>query len=153
MTPEEIRLEIVVDPVLVALVPDTEAIAAALSTRHTRLIERLITERRILSVLGLVDGEAFLSALETFATQLLPDAHPLKAAQPGLKRVLSWLKTPDGLDVGDPLAQQMLQALAGAGVVNATHAQLVMDLARVPVTVSEWDVRRALWADDGTLLI
>lgn len=153
MEPDVIRAAVVADPVLMALVPDTAAIAAALSAQHTRLMERLITERRVLSVLGLADGEAFLSALEAFAVQTLPDAHPLKAAQPGLKRVLSWLKTADGVDVGDPLAQQMLNALAATGVVNASHAQLVMDLARVPVVVDETDVRRALWADDGTFLI
>jgi hypothetical protein len=153
MLPAEIRAEIVADPAIAALVPDTVAIAAALSANRTKLAPRNITERRIIAALGLVDGDAFLSALEAFTTATLDPAHPLKPYQPGLKRVLSWLRTDEGLDVGDPLAQQMLASLAAVGVVDSAASVTVRALALVPDPVPELEVRRAIFADDGSLLV
>lgn len=153
MTATEIRAAIVADPAVLALVPDTGAIAAALSAGRTKVQPRMITERRIIAALGLVDGDAFLTALEGVGSTTLPDAHPLKPYQKGLARVITWLKTDEGLDVGDPLAQQMLTVLGAAGVVNEAHATVIKALALVADPVSELDVRRALFADDGTLLV
>lgn len=153
MTADEIRAAITSDPAILALMPDTAAVASALSVGRTTLVEKLITERRIIGTLGLVDGHAFLSGLEQFGDALLPDDHPLKAHQPGLGRVLEWLKSDGGLDVGSPLAQQMLTVLAQLGVVSADSAAIVKALARVPDPLPEIDVRRAVFADDGTPLV
>jgi hypothetical protein len=153
MTHEEIRTAIKNTPALKALVPNTTAIAEALSANRTKLGERLITERRIMSALGIEAGEAFLSALEAFGVATLAADHPLKAAQPGLKRVLAWLKTDQGIDVGDPLAQQMLTVLAQLNIVDTASANTVKALARVADPVAEFDVRLAVFADNGTLLV
>ncbi|MCO4101732.1 MAG: hypothetical protein HEQ38_20535 [Gemmatimonas sp.] len=153
MTADEIRAAITSDPAILALMPDTVAIAAALSAGRTRLVERLITERRILSTLGVVDGAAFLSALEAFAAATLPEQHPLALYHAGIARAVGWLKTDDGIDIGDATSQAMLDALAAAGVVTVESAAIVKALARVPAPLSELDVRRAVFADDGSPLV
>ncbi|MCO4101068.1 MAG: hypothetical protein HEQ38_17075 [Gemmatimonas sp.] len=153
MTADEIRAAITSDPAILALMPDTVAIAAALSAGRTRLVERLITERRILSTLGVVDGAVFLSALEAFAAAALPDEHPLAPYHAGIARAIGWLKTDDGIDIGDATSQAMLDALAAAGVVTVESAAIVKALARVPAPLSELDVRRAVFADDGSPLV
>ncbi len=153
MTPDAIRAAIQADETAAALLPDTAAVAAALSSGRTRLTERLISERRILSALGVIDGAAFLDALDAFAASTLAEGHPLAPYQSGIRRAVGWLKTPEGLDIGDPASQAMLTALAAAGVVTQASADTVMALARVPDPVSEFDVRRAVFADDGSLLV
>jgi hypothetical protein len=153
MTAAEIRTAITNDPAVLALMPDTVAITAALSAGRTRLVERLITERRILSTLGVVAGASFLSALESFAATALPNEHPLAPYHAGIARAVGWLKTDDGIDIGDPTSQAMLDALAAAGVVTEESAAIVKALARVPAPLSEIDVRRAVFADDGTPLV
>jgi hypothetical protein len=153
MTIEEIRQAITASPVLKGMLPDTHAIAAALSEGRTKLVPTLITERRILSELGVVEGEQFLSSLEAFAADTLPNEHPLKAFHPGIKRAIGWLKSPQGIDVGDAMSQTMLNALAAAQVVTTTSATKVRNLAVVTDPVSEMDVRKAVWDDYGTVLI
>lgn len=153
MTGDEIRAAIANNAGIAALIPNTVAIAAALSVGRSKLTERLITERRILSTLGVVDGAAFLGALEAFASTTLADAHPLKAYHAGIARAIGWLKTTEGIDVGDPMSQSMLTILAQASVVTSASADAVKSLARVPDPISEIDVRRAIFADDGSLLV
>ena len=53
MTADEIRAAIAADPALQALVPDTQAIAAALSVGRTRYVETQIGVGTIIEVLGL----------------------------------------------------------------------------------------------------
>lgn len=153
MTAAEIRAAISAAPAIAALLPDTAAVAAALSVGRTRLVERNITERRIIAELGPVDGDAFLTALESFVAATLPPQHPLAAYQGGIRRAVTWLKSPVGLDVGNAHSQQMLDAMAAAGIVTAASAATVKALGREPAPVSEFDVRRAVFADDGTLLV
>jgi hypothetical protein len=153
MTAAEIRTAITNDPAVLALMPDTVAITAALSAGRTTLTLTMITERRILSALGVVAGAVFLDALDAFAAATLPPEHPLAAYHSGIRRAVGWLKTDDGIDIGDPTSQAMLDALAAAGVVTAESAAIVKGIARVPDPLSELDVRRAVFADDGTPLV
>lgn len=153
MTPDAIRAAIQADETIAALLPDTAAVAAALSHGRTRLTERLITERRILSALGVIEGAAFLDALDAFAASTLPDGHPLAPYHAGITRAVGWLKTSEGIDIGDAASQAMLTALAAAGVVTQESASTIMALAQVPDPIPEFDVRRAVFADDGSLLV
>ena len=153
MTAAEIRAAITNDSAVLALMPDTVAITAALSAGRITLTLTMITERRILSVLGVVAGAVFLDALDAFAAATLPPEHPLAAYHSGIRRAVGWLNTDDGIDIGDPTSQAMLDALAAAGVVTAESAAIVKSLARVPAPLSELDVRRAVFADDGTPLV
>lgn len=145
MTPTELRALIdkraAGDAEFAALVDpqtfDAVAAAAALSVGRTRLASHLITERGVISALGPVAGEAALSGLESFAAATLPDGHPLQAAHPGIKRVLSWLKPPsDGIDIGDPLTQSLLDTMVLIGVLTAPSAAVIKALAMRPDPVS-----------------
>ena len=153
ITAAQIRGAITDDAAIRALVPDSVAIAAALSAGRTRVQETMVSERRILALLGVADGDTFLKALEDFGLATLAANHPLAAVQSGIRRMVGWLKAPEGIDIGNPLAQQMLTVMGQLGILNVASVQTVLAFARVADPVSEMDVRRALWADNGTLLI
>lgn len=153
MTPQEIRDAITADPALTALLPDSVALAAhSTFAGRTSVRAHMVTERGIASALGAEDGEAFLVALETFSAANLNPAHPLKAAQPAIARQLAWLKR-DGLDVGDAVTRALLDTLAATGDADAGQAAAVKALAEVPEPVSELEIRRAIYNDDGTRAI
>ena len=123
------------------------AVAAALSAGRTKPRARLITERGVISALGPIEGEGLLAGLEAFATATLPPEHPLYAHHAGMKRVLSWLKPPaDGVDIGDPLTQQLLQTLVALGVsgITAPRVAALLALASVPDPISVDAVSAAL---------
>lgn len=125
---------------------DTAQIAAALGpVLHVR--SHMITERGVMSVLPVPDGDAFLSALESFAAATLPVGHPLAAYHGTIRRGIGWLKTSEGLDVGDPLSRLLLDTLAMAGVVDAGSVAAIKALAEVAERVSEADVIRACYGD------
>ena len=125
---------------------DTAQIAAALGpVLHVR--SHMITERGVMSVLPVPDGDAFLSALESFAATTLPVGHPLAAYHGTIRRGIGWLKTSEGLDVGDPLSRLLLDTLAMAGVVDAGSVAAIKALAEVAERVSEADVIRACYGD------
>ena len=63
MTADEIRAAIAVDPALQALVPDTQAIAAALSVGRTRWKHTEIGVGTIIEVLGLAAANPVLDEL------------------------------------------------------------------------------------------
>lgn len=152
MTIEEIRAAIQASPELLAMaqagVPDEAAIAAALPP-IILLREEYITERGVVAALGLIEGEAFLSALETFAVTPLSSEHPLAPYQPGIARQIAWLKTA-GLDVGSAPARQLLDTLASVGVIQAAHAATIKGLAETATPVDPILVRRAIFNDDGS---
>ena len=133
-------------PAEVLATRDTAQIAAALGpVLHVR--SHMITERGVMSVLPVPDGDAFLSALESFAAATLPVGHPLAAYHGTIRRGIGWLKTSEGLDVGDPLSRLLLDTLAMAGVVDAGSVAAIKALAEVAERVSEADVIRACYGD------
>ena len=152
MNIEQIRSAIQASPDLLAMaqsaVPDESAIAAALPPIVT-LREEYITERGVVAALGLIEGESFLTALETFAATPLASEHPLASYQPGIARQLAWLKTA-GIDVGSVPARQLLDTMAAVGVIQAAHAAAIKGLAETATPVDPMLVRRAIWNDDGS---
>lgn len=118
------------------------AIAAALSEGRQKLCSHMIGERGILDTLGPVDGEAFLSALESIASaDMLPEA-----AQPyfgALKRGVAWLKT-DGIDVGSETTRELLNVLVAAGSVSELSVKTLKALAMKDDPVSVADVSEVL---------
>lgn len=113
-------------------------IAAILSVGRTRLQTRLISERGVMSALGIVAGEAFLQGIEAFVAQTPAQGHPLAAAHPGIKRAAGWLNG-EGIDLGDALTQQLLAAMGAAGVVDAGSAATLAALGRTadPITTGQ----------------
>lgn len=152
MTVDEIRAAILADQNLTLMaqapVPNEAAIAAALPASVT-LREEYVTERGVVAALGLIDGEAFLTALEAFATTPLAIDHPLEPYQPGIARQLTWLKTA-GIDVGSTPARELLDTLAAVGVIQAAHVIAIKALAETVTPIDPMLVRRAIFNDDGS---
>lgn len=124
---------------------DAQRMADLLSVGRVRHVSRLVTERGVISALGPVAGEAALVALEAFASATLPDAHPLKAMHPGIRRTLSWLKPPaDGIDIGDPLTRQLLATFGALGVLTPEAVAGLLKLSEVADPVSPGAVGEAL---------
>lgn len=151
MTEAEIRAAFAANPALKEMIPDWQGIADALPPVVT-LRETFVTERGIVNALGIMDGEAFLQALEAFAVADLAAEHPLKAYQPGIARQLAWLKR-DGLDAGSAVVRTLLDTMAALGLLEAESVQAVKALAEEKRPVSEYDVRRAAHNADGSLAV
>lgn len=124
------------DPELVASRNDV-AIAAALSVGRTRLVPTEIGNGLVLATVGLEVGNALLDALNT-----LPDYRYVKP-----------LLEQGRLDISTPLARGGLDALVGniAGFTQA-RADALKALAERPDPVSDLDVRKALWDENGNWL-
>ena len=137
MTADEIRAAIAADPALQALVPDTQAIAAALSVGRTRYVETQIGVGSIIEVLGLAAANPVLDALYA-----APDYRHVKPL----------------LDQGrlrlDAVAQAgMLQPLVTGGLLTQAQLDALVARAKEPAPVDEYDVRMAIYNDDGSLKV
>ena len=88
-----------------------------------------------------VDGEAALSALEAFARA--PASGPLAAQHAGIARMVGWLGGA-GIDIGDPLAQQLLDALAATGVLAPASVAKIKALAQAPAPVGASEISEAV---------
>lgn len=137
MTADEIRAAIAADPALQALVPDTQAIAAALSVGRTRYVETQIGAGTIIEVLGLAAANPVLDAL--YAS---PDYRHVKPL----------------LDQGrlrlDVVAQAgMLQPLVTGGPLTQAQLDALIARAKEAAPVAEYDVRMAIYNDDGSLKV
>lgn len=150
MTPQEIRDSINASPELLALAEygATQAIADALSVGRTKVVSHFASERGILErfPLGPLAGDALLTKLEAFGAT----AHPMASI---VKRALKFLGQPEGLDLGSPATQGLLDQLALGGVITADERAGLEAMATAPDPVAEFDVRVAIFADNGTLLV
>ena len=137
MTAEEIRAAIAADPALQALVPNTQAIADALSVGRTRWKHTEIGVGTIIEVLGLAAANPVLDAL--YAS---PDYRHVKSLlDQGRLRldVVAQAGTLQPLVTGELLTQAQLDALVAR--------------AKEPAPVAEYDVRKAIYNDDGSLKV
>lgn len=137
MTADEIRAAIAADPALQALVPDTQAIADALSVGRTRWKHTEIGAGTIIEVLGLAAANPVLDAL--YAS---PDYRHVKPL----------------LDQGrlrlDVVAQAgMLQPLVTGGLLTQAQLDALIARAKEAAPVAEYDVRMAIYNDDGSLKV
>ena len=137
MTADEIRDAIAADPALQALVPDTVAIAAALSAGRTRWKHTDIGVGTIIDVLGLAAANPVLDAI--YAS---PDYRHVKPL----------------LDQGrlrlDVVAQAgMLQPLVTGGLLTQAQLDALVARAKEPAPVDEYAVRVAIYNDDGSLRV
>lgn len=137
MTADEIRAAIAADPALQALVPDSQAIADALSVGRTRWKHTDIGVGTIIEVLGLAAANPVLDAL--YAS---PDYRHVKPL----------------LDQGrlrlDVVAQAgMLQPLVTGGLLTQAQLDALIARAKEPAPVDEYQVRVAIYNDDGSLRV
>jgi len=133
----DIRLAIESEPSLQAMLPDAQAIAAELSTRDTHKVPFEIGVGLILETIGLESGNALLDAIKT---------------TPEFRHV--WPMIEQGrLDLSSPLVEDALSSLVSAEVITIAEKLALISLCTRPVAVSEDDVKKALWNDDGSLAI
>lgn len=57
------------------------------------------------------------------------------------------------LDLSSPLVEEALSSLVSAEVITIEEKLALISLCTRPVAVSEDDVKKALWNDDGSLAI
>lgn len=142
-----------IDTLLVADNRNDVAISSLLSVGRTRLTARMIGERGIMAVLGTIEGEACLQAFESFATTPLLPAHPLAPHHAGIKRMLGWLKTDEGLDVGTPQAAGLLGIMVQLGTLQATWVNAILALAKTPDPINVNIVSNALNIAEGRMTL
>lgn len=134
---DEIRSAISSDEQLMALIPDTQAIADALSGRETYKVPFEIGAGGILATLGLERGNTLLDAIQS---------------TPGFRHV--WPMIEQGrFDLSSPLVELGLDALVQSEVISSSEMQQLLSLCLRPIEVSEDAVKRAIWNDDGSLAI
>lgn len=155
MTPQEIRDAIEASAELQALVPDTVALAAALSVGRTEVYSRMTSARGLAELYpdGPVGAEVVLMKLEGAAAALKADADPSKKVLGSLlTRQLGFLAA-DGLDFGSAALRGMLDQFATATILTADEVAKLKSIATRPSPIPELDVRRAIYNDNGTLRI
>ena len=155
MTNDEIRAAITADPALQALVPDTQALADALSVGRTKVVPRMTSARGLAELLagGPVQAETILLKLEGARDAMLASADPAQSLMGSmLRRQLRFLDA-DGLDFGSPALRGMLDQFQAAGILTAEDVTAVKTIGVVPDPVSEFEVRVAIFNHDGTLRV
>lgn len=140
MTEQEIRDAIVASSALQALVPDTVALAAALSVGRVRLQKCFTGVGRIMDTLGPPEGASVLDTLDS-----------LKATVPAIKWAFILLERGE-LDVGLVSVRSQIDALTPA-VFSVEQAAALKALAEIPDPIAEFDVRKAIFSDNGDLLV
>ena len=119
---------------------DADAIAAAVNVGRTRIAPRLGGIGAVMETLGAVDGPLVLDALDS-----------LKATMPAVR--WGWVLLERGeLDFGSTVTRQMIDGLVTGGVMTEAQGLAIKALAEQPDPVAEFDVRCAIWADDGSYL-
>ena len=157
MTPTEIRAAIAASPELKALGQDTTAIAAALSLGRTR--QDGVTRFASLGIAagfpalaglpGPLAAEMVLQKLEGFALAAQQSADAAtKLLGAATARQMGHLAG-TGMAIGSPAVAAMLGVIVQAGALSQAEADALVSVAAVPDPVSEMDVRRACWTDNG----
>lgn len=132
----DIRTAIAADPALQALVPDSQAIADALSVGRVKFVPTDAGNGTILETLGVASGNALLDVL-------MNDAN---------FRYIKPLLEQGRLRLDSALVRGTLQSLVPS-VITQAQADALVARAQAPDPVSEMDVRRAIWNDDGSLAV
>lgn len=134
MTYEEIRAAIAADPALQALVPNTQAIANALSLGRIRYVETPIGVGTIIEVLGLATANAVLDVIYS-----APDYRHVKP-----------LLDQGRLRLDSVFVRGALQSMVPA-LLTQSQCDALVARAAAPDPVGEFDVRVAIYRDDGSL--
>lgn len=142
MNAADIRAAFAADPALVQMIPDWQGIADALSAGRTKFVHSPAGKGDVITLIGFDVGNAFCDVID---------------ANPAFRHVKHLLQ--DGkMDVGLPITRAMIQSMVGQelaeGIVfSQEHASTLYALAMQPDPVGEYDIRRAVYNDDGSLAI
>ena len=121
---------------------DSDAIAAAVNIGRVRV--------------GYASRESFAMWAAKHSVRAKIEDHSSNPASP-LRSIalalLDVLRSPtEGIDLSVPDNSLMLGAWVQSGEIAQAQADELVALASRPDPVSEFDVRRAIWADDGSYL-
>jgi len=157
VAPQEIRDAITASPELRALVDagDLQAVADALSVGRTRVAPRIVSARGMAEHVpgGPLAAEVILLKLEGARDAMLASQDQQQIVMGSLlRRQLSFLAG-DGLDFGSPALRGMLDQFAALSILTQAEVDGLKGIALVPDPVDVMSVCRAVFADDGALLI
>lgn len=155
MTSDEIRTAISVSPTIRALVPDTTAIAAALSVGRKETYSRITSARGIADLFpgGPIGAEVVIMKIEGAASTMKASADAQQKVLGSLiTRQLGFLAG-EGLDFGSVALRGMLDQFVGLGILTADDVVGLKSIGERAAPVSEFAVRAAIFADDGTLRV
>ena len=134
MTPAALKTEIETGPLAAEIAPlyaagNDIAVAAVLNSRRgeNMLRSRLVSARAVLGEYP--DGPAAAAAV-------LDKLEAASATVPAVKWVMSFLRA-DGIDIGSPATQGMLDQLAAGGAITAQEATKLKSLGIVPASRAE----------------
>jgi acetylglutamate synthase len=94
-----------------------QTLASLLATDRNVLVEHFITDRTLYSSLGPVMAESILSKMAAAA-----------ATDATINRALNWISQRDGLNIGDPVSQAMVDQLVGNSVFTAAEGSAIKGL-------------------------
>ena len=87
------------------------------------LEDRMVNERTVLGLIGIVSGENFMQSLESAPSEMVPD------------RVKAWFRPSElGIDISEPAAVQIVDAMVGAGAITEAEAGVLKGYAYDTVT-------------------
>lgn len=128
-------------------------IAALINTQGTKMLRtRIISARGVLS--DYAGGPAA-------AADVLDKLETLSASVPAIRWVMTFLKA-EGVDIGHPATQGMLDQLAAGGALTKAEAKNLQALGFATCSwgekaglgnVSDIAIRKVIWNDDGTRAI
>lgn len=126
---------------------DSGAVAAAMPVK-TALVKTSIGAGTIIAVMGMGNGGGgqFLAKLRSAN---LPAA--LADYTDDIKEIMPVIDRGD-FDCGSLAARGFLDTMATAGVITSDQCTALKALGEIPVKLTEFEVRCALWAEDGTWL-
>jgi len=136
MTHDEIRTAISADPALQTLVPDTASLAEALSAGRMRWTPTEVGVGTIIEALGLAAANAVLDVIY---------------AEPSYRHVKPLLEQ-GRLRLDSAFVRGALQGMVPA-LLTQQQCDALLARATAPDPVSEYDVRCAIYADDGSLRV
>jgi hypothetical protein len=108
----------------------------------SQLVERYENNRGLMSALGAITAATILEKLEQAATQNIV-----------LKWIMPTILSDEGLNIGDPETQKMLDALVVANVITQAEAELVKALAVQPSSLAYETVGQPITAADVSIAL
>ena len=119
---------------------DYDLIAQTVSAGRKTVVKSLHGIGSIIEILGLEGGPSVLNSLE----QLKPLNQAVK---------WGWILLEKGeLDFGSDTTRLMIDSLTVSSVLTAEQSNLLKSLAERDNPVSEFEIRKALWSDEGVYL-
>lgn len=141
MTPQEIRNAIAASPHLQALAVNKAygPIALVLSVGRTKIVRHFASERGVLERFldGPLAADALLTKLEIFSVS----GHMLASI---VKRALKFLAQSEGLDIGSPATQGLIDMLLADGVITKAERDGLRFMATAPEVITDAQVEQAL---------